>query len=264
MLKNCLQSLSSLPYRVSAPWRRLPDFLLIGAQKSGTTSLFHYLSEHPGVAVNPRKRKEVYFFNKDYARGSIFYRQYFPLNFATGLVGEGSTVYLHCPDVPPRVAALLPEVKLLAVLREPAARAVSHYYHHVQRGRETRVISEAFKPELIERWLDGQLEDGLTFRYLNNGKYVCHLKRWLESFPSDQLLILNAEELFARPQQIYDRVCGFLALSPFQLQQVKALNRGGSRQDNAEVLERLHSCYSSSVKELMELDMIDFQWEPYG
>lgn len=264
MFKSCLQACIAFPYRLSARWRRLPNFLLIGAQKSGTTSLFHYLTEHPNVAVNPRQRKEIYFFNKDYDRGRDFYRQYFPLNHVTGLVGEGSTVYLHSAHVPERAASLLPSVKLLAVLREPAARAVSHYYHHVKRGRETRSIQEAFRPDLIERWLNGNLEDGLSFRYLNNGNYVIHLKRWLEHFPSDQLLVLKAEDLFAEPQRVYDQVCSFLGLSDFELAHAKVLNRGESRQDDLEVLQSLYASYSDSVQELKDLDVINFCWKPYA
>ena len=72
MFKSYIQEFIDYPYRLTAPWRRLPDFLIIGAQKSGTTSLFHYLMEHPDVVVNPRKRKEVYFFSRDYERGLNF------------------------------------------------------------------------------------------------------------------------------------------------------------------------------------------------
>ena len=264
MLRSRLRDCVSLPFRLTAPWRRLPEFLLIGAQKSGTTSLFHYLMMHPSVATNPRQRKEVYFFNKDYSRGLEFYRQYFPLKSVKGLVGEGSTVYLHSPKAPERVASSLPDVKLLAVLREPAARAVSHYYHHVKRGRETRSINEAFSPDLIERWLAGDLEDGLSYRYLNNGHYGEHLQHWLEHFSPNQLLVLKAEDLFSDPQSVYNRVCGFLGLEEFNLSNVAVHNQGPRKTNSSENLEMLHSYYSDSVDRLTKLGVIDFSWEPYA
>ena len=263
MLKSCIQEFVAYPYRLTAPWRRLPDFLLIGAQKSGTSSLFHYLMEHPDVAVNPRKRKEVYFFSRDYERGLNFYRQYFPLCWSAGLVGEGSTVYLHSQVVPERVAELLPTVKLIAILREPAARALSHYYHHVKRGRETRSVQEAFRPDLIARWMDGQLEDSLTFRYLNNGHYVSHLGRWLSYFPAQQLMLIRAEDMFSGTQKIYGRVCDYLGLRRIDLNPSKIQNAGLERGNESEIIDLLVPYYADSVRELRELDLCDFGWELY-
>jgi hypothetical protein len=263
MLKRNVGQLLQLPYRMSAPWRRLPDLLLIGAQKSGTTSLFHYLSEHPEVARNPRGRKEMYFFNKDYARGLNFYRQYFPLKSVRGLVGEGSTVYLHSPQVPARVAQALPEVKILAVLREPAARAISHYFHHVQRGRETRPIEEAFSPKILELYIRGELQDGLSYRYLSNGDYAKHLKRWLSFIDEQHFCILQAETLFSEPQAIYDQVCDFLGLSRSELVRPSVLNVGLQKEEYLGVKARLEGFYQSSVFNLSKLELINFNWNEY-
>lgn len=116
---SVILKLIQLPYRLSTGTRSLPDFLLIGAQKSGTTSLFHYLAQHSQVAVNLRKRKETYFFYKDYGKGLGYYRQYFPFRDTPGLVGEGSTGYFHSANVPERVYEALPEARLLLVLANP-------------------------------------------------------------------------------------------------------------------------------------------------
>lgn len=263
MIGGFLKSVAQLPFQVTAPFRRLPDFLLIGAQKSGTTSLFHYLMEHPEVAVNPRRRKEMYFFNKDYEKGMSFYRRYFPLNYVEGLVGEGSTVYLHTREVPERVAASLPDIRLVAVLREPAARAVSHYYHHVQRGREQRPIDEAFAPALMKRWRGGDLEDGLSFRYLNNGYYVEHLRNWLKYFSREQLCIVQSEEMFLEPQRVYQHICRFLGLSDSDLTSETAHNAGEPRKNEPDILNALYNVYADSVRELRELNLGDFNWKPY-
>lgn len=263
MLKRNLGQLVQLPYRMTASWRRLPDFLLIGAQKSGTTSLFHYLSQHPGVARNPRGRKEMYFFNQDYARGLDFYRQYFPLKSVGGLVGEGSTVYLHSEGVPARVAQALPNVKILAVLREPAARAISHYFHHVQRGREIRPIEEAFSPEILELYTAGRLEDGLSYRYLSNGDYAKHLQGWRSCFNEQQFCLLQAEALFSRSQAVYDQACSFLGLPMVELCAQPTLNIGLKKTEHLEVKTRLELFYKSSVQKLWNLELINFKWDEY-
>ena len=263
MLKRNIGQLVQLPYRMTAPWRRLPDFLLIGAQKSGTTSLFHYLSQHPGVARNPRGRKEVYFFNNDYTRGLSFYRQYFPLKSVDGLVGEGSTVYLHSEGVPSRVAHMLPDVKVLAVLREPAARAISHYFHHVQRGRETRSIDEAFSPEILEMYTRGELRDGLSYRYLSNGDYAKHLKSWRSYFNEKKFCLIQAEALFLQPQDVYDQVCRFLALPTVELSDFSTLNIGHKKAEHPETQKRLEIFYQSVVQDLWDLKLIDFKWDEY-
>jgi hypothetical protein len=263
MLKRNIGQLVQLPYRVTASWRQLPDFLLIGAQKSGTTSLFNYLSQHPGVARNPRNRKEMYFFNRDYARGMHFYRQYFPLKSVGGLVGEGSTVYLSSQGVPRRVAQMLPEVKILAVLREPAARAISHYFHHVQRGRETRSIEEAFSSEILEMYTRGELLDGLSYRYLSNGDYAKHLKRWLLCIDERHFCVLQAETLFSQPQVVYDQVCDFLGLTRRGLVTPQVLNVGVGKQEYPEVKARLERFYKPLVLEFSKCSLINFSWNEY-
>ena len=88
MLKQMLQTALQWPYRWSAPFRRLPDFMLIGAQKSGTTTLFEHLNKHPEVLRNPRNRKEIYFFNQADEQRLAVYRQYFPFKWQQGLVGS--------------------------------------------------------------------------------------------------------------------------------------------------------------------------------
>jgi hypothetical protein len=266
MLKQALQIALQWPYRLSAPIRGLPDFMLIGAQKSGTTSLFHYLSEHPEVARNPRGRKEMYFFNKDYARGLNFYRQYFPLKSVRGLVGEGSTVYLHSEGVPSRVAQMLPDVKILAVLREPAARAISHYFHHVQRGRETRSIEDAFSSEVLDLYSEGKLEDGLSYRYLNNGDYGAHLEHWLRYFPKERFMLIQAERLFAEPQLELDGVCDFLGIDCIGVKGFVVKNRGSRSGvvDHDVIKARLYDFYLKRVDTLEETGILDFIWNSYA
>src|SRR5687768_13237463 len=104
----------------TAHLRRLPDFLIIGAQRGGTTSLYRYLTEHP--EIDPAVRKEIHFFSRHHEQGLDWYRAHFPRRDESSLVGEASPNYLVHPDVPARVAAALPRVKLIALLRNPVDR----------------------------------------------------------------------------------------------------------------------------------------------
>src|SRR5215216_7751234 len=139
--------------RATAKLRPLPDFLVLGAQKAGTTALYAYLRRHPQIA-GP-SWKEVSFFDRHYARGESWYRGNFPSRPATWLarrragaepiVGEASPGYLFHPHAPQRVATLLPNVRLIALLRDPVDRALSHYHHELALGRESLSFEEAIE-----------------------------------------------------------------------------------------------------------------------
>ncbi len=111
----------------------LPDFMIIGAPKCGTTSLFEYLCGHPNVA-RPR-RKEIHYFDERFERGLAWYRRHFPLVEKPQITGEATTAYLFAKNTPARAAALVPDAKLIAVLRDPVRRVISHYWHNKRRRR---------------------------------------------------------------------------------------------------------------------------------
>ncbi len=142
--------------RPTAGLRLLPDYLIIGAQRAGTTSLHRYLIQHPGVRTTLRT-KGVHFFDTGYGRGMSWYASRFPTRLTAWYVarrhgvelrtGEASPYYLFHPHVPGRVAEHLPQVKLIALLRDPVGRAYSHYQHEVARGFETLSFEEAIEAE---------------------------------------------------------------------------------------------------------------------
>jgi Sulfotransferase domain len=142
--------------RVTAPVRPLPDFLILGAQKAGTTALYAYLRRHP--AITGPSWKEVSYFDRHYARGEAWYRGNFPnrLRARDKLVGEASPSYLFHPLGPERARALVPEARLVALVRNPIDRALSHYHHEVALGRERLSFEEALEAE--ERRLLGEDE----------------------------------------------------------------------------------------------------------
>ena len=118
-------------HRITAPFRALPDFLIVGAQKGGTSSLYAYLAQHPSVL--PSFRKEVKFFDCNYFCGHTWYRAHFPLRYKLSrgnrITGEGTPNYLFHPTALQRLALTLIDVKIIILLRNPADRAYSHYQH---------------------------------------------------------------------------------------------------------------------------------------
>lgn len=218
----------------TVPLRPLPDFLIIGAQKAGTTALYAYLRWHPQV-TGP-SFKEVSFFDRHYARGSRWYRAHLPARPRQWIarrrdgrwptVGEASPSYLFHPLAPERVSALIPAARLIAVLRNPVDRALSHYQHEVALGREHLSFEEALDRE--DERMRGELERiagdptyfshaWWNYTYVARGRYAEQLERWYEAFPREQLLVLFSEELLEHPAETYARVLDFLKVAPHEL-----------------------------------------------
>lgn len=202
--------------------RGLPRFLIIGAPKAGTTSLFRYLAQHPQVVEG--RRKEVHYFDIRYSRGEAWYRSHFPTErqLAGGrITGEGSPYYLCHPQAPRRMAALLPAARLIVLLRNPVERAISHYFHSVRNDREPLPIDGAMAAEeqrtaaVYERMRRDPAADSRQhrwFAYKGTAHYREQLDTLLQHYPREQVLILKSEDLFADPQQVLDQVCRHIGL----------------------------------------------------
>src|SRR5712691_894851 len=154
--KNSRVPLPARIYRgLTAPVRLLPDFLLIGTQRGGTTSLCHYLRAHP--CITTATISDTHFFDKKYSRGLAWYRGHFPthvekyyaqrLRERAFVIGEACSSYLFYPHTSKRVASILPRVKLIILLRNPVDRAYSQYYHALELGHETLSFEEAIRRE---------------------------------------------------------------------------------------------------------------------
>jgi Sulfotransferase domain len=197
---------------------RRPDALVIGAPKCGTTSLMAYLGNHPQLWCQPRK--ELHFFNNRWDWGMAWYRQQFPCRRATaGKVRlEATPDYLQAPQIAERVAATLPGVKLIVLLREPLARALS-WYHHQRRwaglaGSAEEVIGREL--EALERLPAGELE-ALGWRAPNclaGSLYDLQLRSWTLRFPPENLLMVSFEQLCSHPAHTLRTLLNFLDLSP--------------------------------------------------
>ena len=153
--QSTMPFLGKLYRGITAPLRLLPDFLIIGTQRGGTTSLYHYLQAHP--CLQATTTKEVHFFDRKYHKGLMWYRGHFPTVWEKAcaqqvqkqafVTGEASPSYLFHPHVYKRVAQALPQVKLIVLLRNPVDRAYSQYYHSIELGHESRSFEEAIRDE---------------------------------------------------------------------------------------------------------------------
>lgn len=199
--------------------RALPDALIIGAMKSGTSSLHYYLTQHPQV-IAPL-RKEVHYFDLNFARGEPWYRANFGRADAPGLNIDSSPYYLFHPQVPQRAHALLPNARLIVLLRDPVRRAYSHYWHERDKGREPLSFEDAIaaEPERIERDHErlarGEIERSEAhqfFSYLARGRYAEQLERWLQFYPRQHLLVLRFEDLAREPLPVLNSTLDWLGL----------------------------------------------------
>ncbi|HEY3248785.1 MAG TPA: sulfotransferase domain-containing protein [bacterium] len=217
--------------QASASRRVLPEFLILGAQRAGTATLYYTLCRHPSVL--PARRKEIHFFDVRHRRGLRWYRGHFPtaaqmqsVRRATGtaLTGEASPYYLFHPAVPARVQTVLPDVRLVALLRDPVDRAYSHYQWEVGKGREHLTFEEALAAEPArlageEQHLlkdDDYVSDTHRHQsYLARGLYLQQLENWWRQVPRGRLLVIESEEFFSTPGAVLERVEQFLGLPPW-------------------------------------------------
>lgn len=204
--------------------RAKPDFIIIGVQKGGTTSLFKYLSQHPQVAVS--SHKELHYFDVNYREGMAWYQQHFPLEAerSNRLVGEASPYYIFHPLAAPRIKRDLPNVRLIALLRDPIARAYSNFQMQLRNKNEkdTTVFEEAIALEPgrmtgeHERILADESYNSYNHRklsYLHRGLYFQQVRRWQEVFGKDALLILKSEDFFTDTLAEFHKVCDFLGIA---------------------------------------------------
>ncbi|HET6796257.1 MAG TPA: sulfotransferase domain-containing protein [Gemmatimonadales bacterium] len=270
-VKGPLRRLRADYWELTAPLRGLPSVLIIGTQKGGTTSLFNYLAQHPDVS--PPLTKEVHYFDFNYVRGINWYRGRFPYDRVLrrgAMTLDASPYYMVHPLVPERAAKLLPQVKVIVLLRNPVDRALSHYNHEVRGGRESLSFAEALERE-PER-LAGEEErlrsdpnyysyNHHRYSYTRRGLYVEQLRRWAEHYPRSQMLVLQSERLFADAPGVTAAVHQFLGLRPQPLQQDQPfVQRSYDRALPPELRARLSSYFEPYNRELYRWMGKEFDW----
>ena len=176
----------------------LPAFVVIGAQKAGTTSLFHYLADHPQIYLHPIKEIN-YFAWPDAKRNLRRYIRFFAKAPHGAVCGDVSTDYAKCPaiqDVPRRMSAVVPDARLLYIVRHPVRRAVSHYHHEILQGvRRLAPIDEELRTRA---------------EFVDFGRYFLQIERYLQYFDPRQIQVVVFEELLADKVGTMKRVFGHI------------------------------------------------------
>lgn len=217
----------------TAPLRLQPGFIMIGAQRCGTTSVFRALMAHPQL-VRPLFHKGVNYFDLNYYRGAGWYRSHFPLGevarrrtarYGAPVAFEASGYYLYHPFAIERLARDLPGIKLVAMVRNPVERAFSAYKHESARGFEHESFGRAL--ELEDARLEGEIErmradpsyESYSHRhqsYRHRGQYAEQLERAFAFVPRERVHVIQSEAFFRQPAQEYRRLVEFLGLRPFE------------------------------------------------
>lgn len=262
--------------RWSAAARMLPDFIIIGAQKGGTTSLCSHLFQHPQILA--ARRKEIHFFDApEFAHGLGWYRAHFPLELkrrsgranARAITGEASPFYLFHPHAHQRVFDVVPQVKLIVMLRDPVDRALSHYNHQVRKGREPLEFEQAIRAE--DERLAGEKARMLAddsyyshnywaYSYLARGRYAEQIDTWRSVFPAEQMLIINSEEFFRDPRTQFGETLDFLGLDHFDLGAYGKQNAGRYDSIPAQLRHDLMLEFKPHNERVYALTGRDFGW----
>jgi Sulfotransferase domain len=259
--------------------RLLPDYLIIGVAKGGTTTLAAWLNEHPFVV--PAALKEVHYFDYQFSFGEDWYRSHFPREqerraFASEhgrpfLTGEASPSYISHMWAPARIAQALPDVKLIVALRNPVERAYSQF--QMSRRAELEPFEsfhqaiveedERLKPELARVAADPTLRSGRlgAWSYLLRGRYAEQLEHWFNLFPRDQFHFVKTEDLASRPAEALADLHRFLGLPEYEREAYPDFHVGQYAAMPAETRTMLVEYFKPLNERLYELVGIDFGWE---
>ncbi|ELR97382.1 sulfotransferase [Gloeocapsa sp. PCC 73106] len=193
----------------------LPNLIIIGAMKSGTTSLHHYLSLHPEIFMSRDKELKFFVEDKNWNQGIDWYKSHFPGQ--TKISGESSTGYTKYPvnqRVAEKIHAIIPNAKLIYLLRDPVERVISHYLHRYIAGTENLQINDAL----------AKLENN---DYIYESMYFLQLQQYLNYFPDANILILTLEDLSTNTQQSLEKIFKFLEIESdsYPLKQFKKIHQ---------------------------------------
>jgi Sulfotransferase family len=284
--KGAVRSLGMATARL----RPLPDFLIIGTKRGGTSALHRYLLEHPqSLPLFPSARylpmradiKGVHYFDTGFDRGDAWYRSHFPTRVHRRLgeqrggsrvvAGEASPYYLYHPLAAARARRVVPHAHLIVMLRDPVERAHSHYREQRRRGFEQLpTFEQALEAEPARTaGQEEQLADGVVAAsfahehqsYVGQSRYLRPLTRWLEAFPRDQVCVLRSEDFFEDVHGTYAQVLAFLGLRPHQLRDPRPVNGTGGPAMASSTRRQLRATFGPEVAGLEQLLQRPLDWD---
>jgi len=250
----------------SAPLRTLPQFIIAGAAKCGTSSLYDLLTSHPDIRRAARKEPTNFI---HYPGSSLRSRMHLPFRAAGGISGEASVEYFTHPAAPESIKAVVPEVRLIFVFREPVSRAWSDYQMYVKAGQSPGDFAEIVRQSV--RWLSDPTLAPLVraaevrainpVRFVSTGMYVRHLERWFEHFPKSQMVFVTSDALRTDPAQTCNRLFEFLDVGPHQPADLKSAREGGyADAPPSDIGQELSTFYRSANASLSEMTGIPIPW----
>ncbi len=253
-------------FAITGPWRVLPNLIVIGAVRSGTTSLFHYFNEHP--CMTSSSYDELGFFDSNFELGLNWYKSHFPTKFhKQKIISKFKKFYTY--DVTPfyiwnenaakRILDTLPNTKLIALLRNPIDRAYSNYQLSV-RDDEKQSFEEVIKKEMKQGKNFKTKAYGLQ-NYLARGIYVNQLEKWYKLFPKKNILVISTDELKKDPENTLNSMFQFLDIPKYKVKNLKKHNKENYKSMNNETRKFLVDFFKEDNKKLFKLIGKKFDWD---
>ena len=257
--------------------RVIPDFLVIGAKRCGTTSLYQHLSEHPCISRSPRDN--IGFFNENYHLGINWYKSLFPTVFYKKkmesknkqcLFFDVTSTYMEEELTAKNVYEVNPNQKIIVILRNPVDRAYSHYHVNVKEKSEKRSFEDAIFEEMnrikSERIIQNKNKNLRVFtpnniHYLKKGFYALQLKSWFKIFPREQILVLSTEEFQEDQNIIYKKIFDFLNIPNMKIKSTEKMEKGNYIPMKDETRKLLLDYFRQYNYELFELINSEFDWK---
>ena len=244
-----------------------PDFIIIGTQKGGTSSLYSYLGQHSQVELPTQK--EIHFFDLKYIKGIEWYKDQFPSIDNNKVTGEASPYYIFHPFVAKRVYNHLPKIKLIVMLRNPIDRAYSNYMMQIDKKIEPLTFELAIEEE--DKRLEGEIEKMLStpnynsfnlqkYSYIKRGEYYSQIKNWLKYFNLEQFHFIKSEDFFNDPTKELFEVHDFLDIKQEKPISLKPVNTNEYQQMNPKTRKNLSLYFAEESQKLSQLIGNNFNW----
>ena len=276
-------SFGNLYRQITSMFRVLPNFIIIGAGRAGTTALYSYLIQHPDIfSVYTEKNDPVgdlHFFEYMISSKIDWYKSHFPTHLTKSyherkssfITGEFTSTYMYHPDVPKRIFNLLPSIKLIVILRNPIDKAYSTYYQQFQFEEYTASFEETINAEFRRINLNKNFpilnsdnpdfQNFVTHNIIRHGIYADYLETWLEVFNREQILILNSDDLKKSTKETLHHVFNFLNVSNCDILNTSQMNVGKYPPINKSTRKKLIEFYKPHNQRLNKLLGKNFDWD---